>query len=76
MGGRGGWDGECGKGHRQDQHTAACIPAADPRDKDLRLIRAVFGLCPDCDRTDVHSHMLESARTRNRIRKARKRWGR
>lgn len=29
---------------------------ADPGNKYLRLLRAVYGLCPDCDREDEHVH--------------------
>jgi hypothetical protein len=31
-------------------------PPLDPGDPGARLLRAIFGLCPDCDRTDEHSH--------------------
>lgn len=32
------------------------MPAADPSDPEVRLLRAVFGLCPDCDSKEPHSH--------------------
>jgi hypothetical protein len=32
------------------------VPAPRPRHPETRLLRAIYGLCPDCDRTDEHSH--------------------
>lgn len=32
------------------------MPAADPSNREIRLLRAVFGLCPDCDSKEPHSH--------------------
>ena len=29
---------------------------ADPANKELRLLRAVYGLCPNCNREDEHDH--------------------
>jgi hypothetical protein len=46
----------CTKGHGLGQHHVDCIPPADPNDLELRLIRVIFGLCPDCDMTDYHEH--------------------
>lgn len=42
--------------HGYGDHTAGCMPPADPSDRELRLLRAVFGLCPDCDETRSHVH--------------------
>jgi hypothetical protein len=47
--------------HKDGEHTAACTPPAEPCNKELRLIRAIFGLCPDCDRTSRHDHCYETA---------------
>lgn len=42
--------------HGYGEHTVACVPLADQNDKQLRLLRAIWGLCPDCNRTDEHEH--------------------
>jgi hypothetical protein len=47
------------KSHGYGEHDASCCPPADPRDPELRLIRAIFGLCSLCDVTDPHSHVPE-----------------
>jgi hypothetical protein len=49
----------CSQGHRYGEHDASCIAPADPDDPELRLLRAIFGLCPLCDRTDDHRHSRE-----------------
>jgi hypothetical protein len=45
--------------HQPGEHDQACTPPADPHDAALRLIRAVFGLCAVCDRSDDHDHEEE-----------------
>lgn len=42
--------------HQDGEHDPSCTPPADPRNPELRLIRAIFGLCGTCDRTDDHDH--------------------
>lgn len=42
--------------HQPGQHSAACCPPAEPGNPELRLLRAIFGLC---DRTDKHDHERE-----------------
>lgn len=42
--------------HGYGEHDQSCTPPADPENQELRLIRALWGLCPDCDRTDEHEH--------------------
>jgi hypothetical protein len=46
----------CPQGHKPGEHDASCMPPADPDNADLRLLRAIYGLCPLCDRTDQHGH--------------------
>jgi hypothetical protein len=47
----------CGNpGHGYGDHSASCMPPADPSDPELRLLRAIFGLCPLCDRAGEHEH--------------------
>lgn len=38
------------------EHERDSIPNANPDDVNLRLLRAIYGLCPDCNRTDKHAH--------------------
>lgn len=42
--------------HRPGQHNAECLPPADPADPELRLMRAIFGLCGLCKETEPHEH--------------------
>lgn len=42
--------------HGDGEHDKSCTPPADPGNPELRLIRAIFGLCPDCDNPDDHEH--------------------
>ena len=42
--------------HKDGEHGPECIPPAEPGNPELRLIRAIWGLCPDCDRTGDHTH--------------------
>lgn len=42
--------------HADGEHTADCVPPADPANPELRLIRAIWGLCSYCNRTDEHEH--------------------
>lgn len=32
------------------------LPPADPDNPETRLLRAIFGACPDCDETDPHEN--------------------
>lgn len=48
------------KGHKDGQHSKACVPAADPNDAHLRLFRAIIGLCPICDNPEEHEHEEEA----------------
>lgn len=43
-------------GHKMGDHDQACVPAAVPGNPELRLFRAIMGLCPDCNRTEEHEH--------------------
>ena len=38
------------------------MPPADPADREVRLLRAIYGLCPECDREDEHEHGKQAAR--------------
>ena len=40
--------------HSPGQHDATCMPPADPSNANLRLLRAIFGLCPNCNETAPH----------------------
>jgi hypothetical protein len=42
--------------HRNGEHDQDCVPPADPGNQELRLIRAIWGLCALCDRKDEHDH--------------------
>lgn len=42
--------------HQDGGHDASCLPPADPQDPELRLIRAIFGLCGICDQEMPHEH--------------------
>ena len=44
------------EGHEPGDHTAECISPAEPDNPELRLLRALHGLCPDCDRKHPHTH--------------------
>ena len=46
--------------HGHGEHTAACVPPAEPGNLDLRLIRALYGLCPDCNDLQPHTHEQET----------------
>lgn len=48
----------CTKGHGYGQHDASCMPPADPANPELRLIRAIFGLCPECNNRGLHVHQI------------------
>jgi hypothetical protein len=43
-------------GHKAGDHDQACIPDAVPDCPELRLIRAIWGLCPDCNNPEEHEH--------------------
>jgi hypothetical protein len=42
--------------HVPGEHNASCAPPADPRNPELRLLRAIFGLCAFCDSPLPHEH--------------------
>lgn len=44
--------------HGDGEHSPSCMPPADPANPELRLIRAIWGLCPVCDETGEHAHPL------------------
>lgn len=44
--------------HVPGEHDATCVPPADPTNPELRLLRAIFGLCPLCDKTENHNHTV------------------
>ncbi len=35
--------------HGYGEHDVTCVPPAEPGNPELRLIRAIYGLCPDHD---------------------------
>lgn len=43
--------------HTGKKHDVNCIPPADPTIPELRLVRAIYGLCPDCDNPWPHIHI-------------------
>lgn len=49
----------CTKGCEPGMHDMSCMPAADATDPELRLLRAIFGLCPICDSMHEHEHSDE-----------------
>jgi len=42
--------------HQYGDHDQSCMPSAEPGNAELRLLRAIYGLCPDCDKTESHDH--------------------
>jgi hypothetical protein len=42
--------------HHDGDHDQSCMPPAEPMNGELRLLRAIFGLCGFCDRKDPHEH--------------------
>ena len=44
--------------HQDGEHDPACAPPADPGNPELRLYRAIWGLCPDCDKAEDHEHFV------------------
>jgi hypothetical protein len=46
----------CAKEHK---HTIECVPKADPTDRELRLLRTLFDLCPDHDTCTPDMHTPE-----------------
>lgn len=42
--------------HRDGDHDQSCMPSADPNNPELRLLRAIFGMCSDCDHPDPSHH--------------------
>jgi hypothetical protein len=45
-----------GERHRPGQHDRTCVPAPDPGNPELKLLRAIYGLCPYCDNEQEHEH--------------------
>lgn len=45
--------------HENGHHDISCIPSADPNNGEVRLLRAIYGLCPLCDDNNEHSHSDE-----------------
>ena len=43
--------------HGYGEHDATCMPPAEPGNAELRLLRAIFGLCPLCDKVEEHEHV-------------------
>lgn len=39
----------CTQDHEPGNHDASCMPPAEPGNPELRLLRAIFGLCPYCN---------------------------
>lgn len=46
----------CPEARKRYEQERDEIPDADPANKELRLLRAIYGLCPDCDIREKHSH--------------------
>jgi hypothetical protein len=46
----------CTKFHKDGEHDQSCMPPANPNNPELRLMRAIWGLCPYCDNTEEHNH--------------------
>lgn len=57
--------------HQDSEHDASCLPPADRNSPELRLIRAIWGLCGACDRTDDHDHDHDEDRPRRAARRHR-----
>jgi hypothetical protein len=49
-------DTACTMGHSNGEHNSSCVPPADPGNLDLRLLRTIYGLCPDCNQITPHEH--------------------
>jgi hypothetical protein len=45
--------------HQPGEHDRTCMPAAEPDNPELRLLRVIFGMCPYCDNPDEHEHETE-----------------
>lgn len=43
-------------GHREGDHNRECTPPANPGNPELRLMRAIYGLCPYCNHDADGSH--------------------
>lgn len=46
--------------HQDGDHGIECMPPADPAWPELRLLRAIYGLCPNCDIEDEHEHECDT----------------
>lgn len=46
-------------GHQEGQHDISCVPPAEPDNPELRLLRAIYGLCPDHDQCTPADHPEE-----------------
>lgn len=42
--------------HEYGEHDITCAPPANPNSPEIRLLRAIYGLCPLCNITDDHEH--------------------
>jgi hypothetical protein len=42
--------------HPVGEHDRTCVPPADPSNPELRLLRAIYGLCPDHDQCPPGAH--------------------
>lgn len=42
--------------HGDGEHDQSCVPPAEPDNPELRLYRAIYGLCPFCNQTEEHDH--------------------
>ena len=42
--------------HQPGEHDRSCVPPANPHDPELRLLRAIYGLCALCDNDQPHEH--------------------
>jgi hypothetical protein len=38
------------------------LPRADSTSPETRLLRAIYGQCPDCDQTETHEHPTDQER--------------
>lgn len=47
--------------HKPGDHDITCMPPAEPRNPELRLLRAIYGLCPDHDACTPDMHTDEEA---------------
>lgn len=55
-------------GHQPGEHTQECVPPANPDVPEIRLIRALHGLCPDHDTCPPGAHLEVRVAGRNIVR--------